>query len=80
MTKMQTLNDTELENVTGGAPFFIVESDYPSLTETHYHADCGGVIENVGDPLHCCVCSKCGEEHYFISYFKTYTLGLRKEK
>lgn len=76
----QTLNDAQLQNTTGSGPFFIVESDYPSLTETHYHANCGGVIQNVGDPFACCVCSKCGEKHYFISWFKTYTLGLRTKK
>lgn len=80
MMNRQTLNDKQLQKAKGAGPFFIVESDYPSLIETHYHANCGGVIKNVGDPFSRCVCSKCGEKHYFITGFKIYTLGLRTKE
>ena len=82
MTKM--LNDTErneLENVNGGNVTLIFDGPrYPSLTDTHYHVHCHGVIENVGDPTHSCVCSKCGEEHYLLTGFDFYTLGIRTTK
>ena len=78
----QVLNDKQLRNANGGGYFAIFDggAEYPDLSKTYYHENCGGVIENVGDPTAFCVCSKCGEEHYLISWFDTYTLGIRRKE
>lgn len=80
MLNRQALNDTQLRNVNVAATLIVVETRYPSHSDTHYHEKCGGVIKNVGDPLASCVCSTCGEKHYLLTGFKSYTLGIRTKE
>ncbi len=78
----QVLNDKQLRNANGGGYFAIFDggAEYPDLSKTYYHENCGGVIENVGDPFASCVCSVCGEKHYLLTGFKTYTLELHTKE
>lgn len=64
MNRKQALNDQELLSVSGGYPLIIVEPEAPGERYTYIHNTCGGKIENVGNLIKNCRCSKCGEEHY----------------
>lgn len=64
MNQMNKINEQELQSVTGGCPWFIVEPEAPGPRYTYIHSTCGGKIENVGNLIKNCRCTKCGEEHY----------------
>ena len=64
----QEITDGEARKVTGGIAYSAGNYSYTIWR----HKNCGGEILNVGDPFHSCVCSKCGETHYWHYSFDTY--------
>lgn len=64
MNQNYRINEQELQSITGGCPLIIVEPEAPGPRYTYIHNNCRGKIENVGNLIKMCRCSKCGEEHY----------------
>lgn len=59
--KLTELSEDELKEVMGGSALMMDNHAF----DVYRHKNCGGEILNVGDPFSSCVCSKCGETHYW---------------
>lgn len=59
--KLTKLSEDELKEVVGGSAYMGPNYSYSVFR----HNNCGGEILNVGDPFASCVCSRCGETHYW---------------
>ncbi len=65
------LDEAELSNVAAGF-HHTLHTEKPSVDGKYYHRGCDGEILNAGNPFSDCVCSKCGETHYFLLSFDSY--------
>ena len=65
------LDETELSIIAAGVRHTIHPEKVPQDGK-YYHKDCGGEIQNAWNPFSDCVCSKCGETHYFLLSFDSY--------
>ena len=59
--KLTELSEDELKEVVGGAA--LSGGSYADVV--FIHKNCGGEILHVGNPFSSCVCSICGETHYW---------------
>lgn len=67
--KLKELSDDEFQEVVGGTAFSAGNYSHA----IYRHKNCGGIIENVGNPFRWCYCDTCGEEHYWHYDFE-YTI------
>lgn len=64
--KLTELSEDELKEVIGGSAIMMSTHAF----DVYIHKNCGGEILNVGNPFASCVCSKCGETHYWHYSFE----------
>ena len=66
----KNLNSEALGQIRGGS---LHDNDLAGklvyLGTDYIHDGCGGSIQNVGSLTKNCICSKCGESHYFLLLF-----------
>ena len=63
--KLTELSEDELKEVTAGTA--LSGGSYADVV--FIHKNCGGEILHVGNPFSSCVCSICGETHYWLYSF-----------
>ena len=69
---LRELSEDELKEVAAGSAIMMSTHAF----SVFIHNNCGGEILNVGNPFFSCVCSKCGETHYWhysFDYTETHT-------